>query len=213
MLKAVLFDMDGLIFDTESMAKQSWQFAAIDQGLILSDEQYQPFIGTPSSECEEMVAKLFSGKIDMERYKRVRNENLHSRREKGISLKPGFNSLFTVIEQRGLKVGLVTSSHLPDVEHNFQSIQVLDKFNTIVTAENVRRGKPNPECYQLACKRLCLLPQECLVLEDSNNGVRAGIGANCHAIMIPDLLPPAKDVEHVLQLSSLKDVIPYLDKF
>ncbi len=213
MLKAVLFDMDGLIFDTESMAKQSWQFAAIDQGLVLSDEQYQQFIGTPGSECEEMVAKLFNGKIDMERYKRVRNDDLHNRREKGISLKPGFNSLFTAIEQCGLKIALVTSSPLSDVEHNFQNIQVLDKFNTIVTAENVRRGKPNPECYQLACKQLGLLPQECLVLEDSNNGVRAGIGANCHAIMIPDLLPPAKDVEHVLQVSTLEDVIPYLDKF
>ncbi len=77
----------------------------------------------------------------------------------------------------------------------------------------MRHGKPNPECYQLACKQLCLLPQECLVLEDSNNGVRAALGAKCQVIMIPDLLPAAKDIEHVMQQSTLEDVIPYLDKF
>ncbi len=102
MLKAVLFDMDGLIFDTESIYKQSWQYAATEQGLTITDDFYQQFIGVQDPECERILSEHFHDAIDMPRYKAVRDEHFHNLRNQGIALKPGFNALFYAIKQHGL---------------------------------------------------------------------------------------------------------------
>lgn len=212
MLKAVLFDMDGLIFDTESVYKQSWQFAALEQGLELSDAFYQQFLGVQDQQCEEMLAAHFGQQLDMLRYKRVRDSDYQIRREQGIAMKPGFDALFAAIKQRGLKTAIVTSSQLSEVKHNFKGSPYLNQFDLLITADQVEHGKPSPDCYLMACQQLDLAPQSCLVLEDSNNGVRSGLSAGCNVIMIPDLLPADDDTAHVTQVASLADVIPYLDK-
>ncbi|MFA0698753.1 HAD family hydrolase, partial [Vibrio sp. 10N.222.49.C9] len=107
--------------------------------------------------------------------------------------KPGYDALFNAIKQRGLKMAIVTSSHLPEVQHNFRDSEYLADYDLVITAENVARGKPNPDCYQMAYQKLGLEAEQCLVLEDSNNGVQAGLDAGCHVAMIPDLLPPKED--------------------
>lgn len=91
----------------------------------------------------------------------------------------------------------MTSSHLPEVKHNFQNSDYLEQFDTVITAENVAKGKPKPDCYIMACQRLGLEPSECLVLEDSINGMRAGKDAECQAAMIPDITPPNKEIAEI----------------
>ncbi|MFM2587754.1 HAD family hydrolase [Vibrio sp. TBV020] len=211
MIKAVLFDMDGLIFDTESIYKKSWQFAAKEQGLELTDEFYQQFFGVQDPECEAMLEKHFGDRIDMTLYKRTRDTDFQRLREQGIAMKPGFDALFQAIRQRDLKLAIVTSSYLSDVQHNFRNTEYLEKYDLIVTAEDVDKGKPSPDCYMMAYNKLGIEPHECLVLEDSNNGVRSGLAAQCQVIMVPDLLPADEDNKHVIQVATLEDVIPYLD--
>ncbi|WJT06584.1 HAD family hydrolase [Vibrio harveyi] len=212
MLKAVLFDMDGLIFDTESIYKQSWQYAANEQGLAITDDFYQQFIGVQDPECERILAEHFQQAIDMPRYKAVRDEHFHHLRDQGIALKPGFDSLLRAIKQRGLLTAIVTSSHLPEVKHNFNNTEYLTQFDLVITAEDVERGKPNPDCYQMACHHLGIDAKESLVLEDSNNGIKAALAAECHAVMIPDLLPPLQEFkDKVIIKASLEEVIPLLD--
>ncbi|ENK3106465.1 HAD family hydrolase [Vibrio alginolyticus] len=187
MVKAVLFDMDGLIFDTESIYKLSWQDAAKKQGLEISDEFYQQFIGVQDPECERMLATHFAEQIDMTRYCSDRDEHFHALREKGIAFKPGFAELFANIKSRGLKTA-------------------------IVTAEDVDRGKPNPDCYVMAYQALKVNAEDCIVLEDSNNGVKAGLDAGCRVVMVPDLLPPQEQyLERVTVISMLDEAIPLLD--
>ncbi|QFQ78647.1 HAD family hydrolase [Vibrio harveyi] len=212
MLKAVLFDMDGLIFDTESIYKQSWQYAATEQGLAITDDFYQQFIGVQDPECERILAEHFQQAIDMPRYKTVRDEHFHHLRDQGIALKPGFDSLLRAIKQRGLLTAIVTSSHLPEVKHNFNNTEYLTQFDLVITAEDVERGKPNPDCYQMAYHHLGIDAKESLVLEDSNNGIKAALAAECHAVMIPDLLPPLQEFkDKVIIKASLEEVIPLLD--
>lgn len=212
MLKAVLFDMDGLIFDTESVYKVSWQYAAQEQGLVINDSFYQQFIGVQDPECEQMLAEHFGNEIDMQRYCKVRDKHFHNLREQGIALKPGFDALFNAIKQRGLQMAIVTSSHLPEVKHNFRNSDYLAQYDLIITAEDVERGKPNPDCYQMAHKHLGLKAEECLVLEDSNNGVRAGLDAGCRVAMIPDLLPPKEEfIGKVDVFKQLDEVIALLN--
>lgn len=213
MLKAVLFDMDGLIFDTESIYKQSWQYAATEQGLTITDDFYQQFIGVQDPECERILADHFQDAIDMPRYKAVRDEHFHNLRNQGIALKPGFDALFYAIKQHGLLTAIVTSSHLPEVKHNFADSEYLAQFDLVITAEDVERGKPNPDCYQMAYRHLGVDAKQCLVLEDSNNGIKAALAAKCQAVMIPDLLPPLPGLEDkVIIKASLEEVIPLLSQ-
>lgn len=213
MLIAVLFDMDGLIFDTESIYKQSWQYAATEQGLTITDNFYQQFIGVQDPECERILAEHFQDTIDMPRYKAVRDEHFHNLRNQGVALKPGFDALFYAIKQHGLLTAIVTSSHLPEVKHNFSGSTYLAQFDLVITAEDVERGKPNPDCYQMAYRHLGVDAKQCLVLEDSNNGIKAALAAECHAVMIPDLLPPQPELEDkIIIKASLEEVIPLLSQ-
>jgi beta-phosphoglucomutase-like phosphatase (HAD superfamily) len=193
-IKAVLFDMDGLIFDTEGLYKETWQHAAREQGLELSDAFYQNFIGVQDAECESLLLIKFSEKLNMARFRRVRDSMLSAERAKGIVYKCGFEELFSELKNRNFKSALVTSSALPLVQHHFAGFDYLSLFDVVITSENVKNGKPAPDCYLMACAQLNISPSESLVLEDSNNGMRAAIGAGCNAIMIPDLLPPDSDV-------------------
>ncbi|OLQ91292.1 haloacid dehalogenase [Vibrio panuliri] len=212
MLKAVLFDMDGLIFDTERVYKQSWQYAAQQQNLHLSDEFYQQFIGVQDADCERKLLEYFADDIDMPRYVQQRNQHFHRQRNQGIALKTGFSELFNQIKQCGLMTAIVTSSQRKEVEFNFASTTYLAQFDIIITAEDVPRGKPHPDCYLLACQRLNIPPNQSLVLEDSNQGVRAALAAGCLAVMIPDLAPPETDLVNKIEVyDCLKQVISRLN--
>ncbi|PSU35602.1 HAD family hydrolase [Photobacterium lutimaris] len=211
-VKAVLFDMDGLIFDTEGLYKACWQYAAEEQGLVLTDEDYQSFIGVQDVECERRITVKFGEALDLERFCQVRDNMFNAEQGKGIPFKPGFSKLFAHSKQKGLKCALVTSSPLKKAKHHFAGTDYFSQFDVVVTAEDVKNGKPAPDCYLMACAQLDIGPANCLVLEDSNNGMRSGLEAGCQAIMIPDLLIPAAEVERRATsiCTSLADVKFYL---
>ncbi|WP_028865953.1 HAD family hydrolase [Psychromonas aquimarina] len=211
-IKAVLFDMDGLIFDTEGLYKKSWQHAVSEQGLELTDEYYKKFIGVQDAECERLLQMKFAEQLDMARFRLVRDVMLEAEIEKGIAYKTGFEELFAGLKSREFKCALVTSSALPQVEHHFSGSGYLSLFDALITAEKVENGKPAPDCYSMACEQLDTAAAECLVLEDSNNGMRAGLDAGCYAVMIPDLLPPDADVAERARavVASLAEVEKFL---
>lgn len=141
-IKAVLFDMDGLIFDTEGICKTSWQNAVSEQGLVLTDDYYQRFIGTQDVQCEQLLVDAFGERLDMARFRLVRDTMLEAERKKGVKFKAGFEDIFSELKGRSLQCALVTSSALPQVEHHFAGSDYLQYFNTIITAEKVENGKP-----------------------------------------------------------------------
>ncbi|GAL22776.1 HAD family hydrolase [Vibrio maritimus] len=194
MFKALLFDMDGLIFDTETVYKASWQYAATTMGYDLTDEFYQGFIGVQDPDCERMLVEHFGSGFDLNHYKTIRDAHYHEARQAGIAFKEGFHELFAEAKAQKLTIALVTSSHLPETKLNFGATDYLNQFDLIITAEDVDNGKPQPDCYIMAYDKLGLEAQDCLVLEDSNNGMRSGKAAGCYAAMIPDIMPPHQDV-------------------
>ncbi|GAM67428.1 pseudouridine-5' phosphatase [Vibrio sp. JCM 19236] len=211
--KALLFDMDGLIFDTESVYKKSWVYAAEKQGLELPDSLYQTFIGVKDVECERMLSDFYTDKsFDLELFKSVRDKHFHSLRAEGIDFKPGFAELVTAAKAKNYRLALITSSTLPDVKVNFTGSDYLNGFEVVVTAEDVTQGKPNPEGYLKAIKQLGLKAEECVVFEDSNNGMRAGLSASCVCVMVPDLLPAEAEIEQKADhiLGSLDQAIALL---
>lgn len=212
MIKALLFDMDGLIFDTEGLYKIAWQKAATEQGIDLSDELYQNFVGVQDPACEQLLLSWFGDRFDLARYQRVRDQYLRELKQEQPDYKVGFKQLFREVKHRQLKVALVTSSYLKDVKHHFSGSGFLEQFDAVITAERVENGKPAPDCYQMACAELGVEAQYCLVVEDSNNGMLAGLDAGCQGVMIPDLLPASNEIKTRANyiLDSLQDVISVL---
>ncbi len=211
MITTLLFDMDGLIFDTESVYKLSWQHAANNQGLVLSDDFYQHFLGVQDGQCESMMQERFGSALNLEQFKKERDTHFHQSRENGIAYKLGFEQLFQSLKSKNLRCALITSSPLRDVKHNFKNSGYLEQFEVVITSEDVKNSKPAPDGYLMACDKLNVTPQECLVLEDSHNGALSGLNAGCQVIMVPDLLPPDKElIDKVTVVKSLDQVIGLL---
>lgn len=212
MIKALLFDMDGLIFDTEGLYKIAWQKAAREQDLDLTDELYRNFIGVQDPACEQMLVEWFGTKFDLERFRQVRDAHLTELKQGQPDYKPGFDTLFARAKDKGLKIALVTSSFLKDVKHHFEGSGYLEQFDVVITAENVKNGKPNPDCYMMASDAISIPSGDCLVLEDSNNGMLAGLNAGCQAAMVPDLLPPNDEIKEraTYIVKSLEEIVPLI---
>lgn len=191
---AVLFDMDGLLLDTEVTLKRIWQREAARLGFDLGDDLYAHLVGVPNVLCEEMLVQWFK-KFPLEEFRRnwkaLREEE---RRTVGIPPKAGALELVTWIEGQGVPMALATSSRREALERNRAFCPDLFRFASIMTVEEVERPKPDPDIYLRTCAVLGVSPGACVIFEDSNPGMRAAIASGARAIMIPDLVTPEPEV-------------------
>lgn len=191
---AVLFDMDGLLFDTEATLKRIWQQEAARLGFDLSDSLYTHLVGVPNRVCETMLTDWFPGfplEDFRDSWQRIREEE---RRLNPVPPKAGAAELIAWLEGQGVPMALATSSSVQAVERNRDAFPQIFCFDTITTIEQVERPKPDPDIYLRTCRRLGVSPEDCVVFEDSNPGMRAAMAAGTRAIMVPDLTVPEDEV-------------------
>lgn len=214
-LQAVIFDMDGLIFDTEVIHRESWKAAANEYEVTLSDDFFKRAMSLSGHKTwtllEEFLGADFPVKELHQRKRAIFKTKVQSQ---DIQIKPGFESLFDWLTSLPVKLGLVTSSRQEDVDHNFSNLDCLQHLDTVITSEQITNSKPDPEPYQKACQQLDVEPGRTIVFEDSNNGCRSAIAAGCNAIMVPDFAGPDPDVESgaLAILDSLEQAKPFLLK-
>jgi beta-phosphoglucomutase-like phosphatase (HAD superfamily) len=211
MYRAALFDMDGLIFDTERSIKSVWQNAAQLQSLNIDDSFYSKFIGVKDVECEDMLKRHFlNTDFSLDKFIFDRDRLMAAKKRNTTEIKRGFDTLFHHLLDQQVKLALVTSSSLSQVQHHFKGYHYLSSFKVIVTGDDVVNGKPNPECYIRAIQALNVKAEQCIVFEDSNNGMRAGLAAKCDCVMVPDLTIPSHTIREKATaiLSSLEQAIP-----
>ncbi|WP_111979337.1 HAD family hydrolase [Algibacillus agarilyticus] len=183
---AYLFDMDGTIFDSEAMYCQAWIQCANEFDLVFTAEMYQPFIGVPTQQCLPLAQHIFGRDFNLQPFLSRFIDILDTKKKAGVPFKPGFIDFFAWVLKQNKPTALVTSSNLDGVIKSFAYHNLSDKFDAIITRDDISAIKPDPECYLLACKTLNILPQDTLVFEDSNTGLLAAINAGCQAIAIPD---------------------------
>lgn len=191
---AVLFDMDGLLLDTEATLKRIWQRESARLGFDLNDSLYAHLVGVPNVLCEQKLMHWFKDFPLAEfraNWKAVREAE---RRACAIPPMPGAVELVTWLDGQGVPLALATSSRREMVERNREAWPALFRFASIMTIEQIERPKPDPDIYLRTCAALKVQPGDCVIFEDSNPGMRAAIASGARAMMIPDLATPEPDV-------------------
>jgi HAD superfamily hydrolase (TIGR01509 family) len=195
---AVVFDMDGLLLNTEVLARRGLQRAAADFGLDMPTSLCEQMIGVPLDGCRRLMLARFGPKMPVDAFFAEATRHLHAQIDAGqLTLKPGAAQLLARLDQEGLPRALATSSSHAKALHHLAAADIGHGFEAIVTRNDVARGKPHPDIYLEAARRLGQPPGACLALEDSHNGVRAAHAAAMPVVMVPDLLPPTEEMRRL----------------
>lgn len=216
--QGIIFDMDGLLFDTEMVYFKAHTALAEKYQLIGYDEAfYLQYVGCSDKELHEALYKTFASageeniaQFIEETYHEV--EKLFLRGE--VDLKPGAVDLLAYFKDQGIPCVIASSNLRRFIDILVEKAEIGHFFEGIVSSEDVSRAKPDPEIVVKATAMLGVSPADCLMFEDSANGIKAANGAGVDVIMVPDLIPPTAELESraLTVLSSLHDVPAYLEK-
>jgi len=214
MVEAILFDMDGLVLDTEKLYTRFWQKAANALGYPMTKEQA---LGMRSLNRGAGLAKMqsyFGETVDYDAIRGKRIEMMDAFVEKeGVTLKPGIHELLTYLKKQGIKTAIATSSPLDRTVRYLSSVGLDKSFDELVSGYMVEKGKPEPDIYLYAANKLGVAPSACMVLEDSPAGILAAYRAGCLPVMVPDQDEPDVETEKLLyaRAESLGKVIDLLE--
>lgn len=191
-IKAVIFDQDGLMFDTERLSAEAWELAGADMGIQVGEEFLKTIRGTNAQDALIRMAEYFAGTgIDPVRLREKKKEYFSRiRSERPLPVKPGLYELLAYLKKQGYGIALATASDREYSLENLKEAGIADYFAHMITGDMVARAKPSPEIFIKAAQALGEAPEHCLVLEDSINGVEAGLAGGFVTVMVPDLTRP-----------------------
>ena len=193
-IRAVVFDMDGLLVDTETMIRKLVIELAPEFDATMPEHVFQRMIGLPNAESDAVARAHFGPDFPLEAYSLELNRRVHAACEAGVPLKPGAVELLDHLDVRQAPRAIATSSSHGAVERTLGPSGILPRFHAVVAAGDYARGKPNPDPFLTAAERLGVAPEACLALEDSHNGIRAASASGMATIMVPDLLPATDEM-------------------
>ncbi len=191
MVKAVIFDMDGVMFDTERIAVDAWIEVLAGMGITAGLEQIRPGIGVNRKDAREIYLRVFGPDFDCDRAIALTGEYQNRwTEEHGVPIKPGLPELLDVLKKSGIKTAVASSTGEKRVRRLLELAGISNSFDAVVCGDMVEHSKPEPEIFLKTAQLLETAPEDCVVLEDSPNGIRAGWRAGMKVIMIPDLIEP-----------------------
>ena len=210
---AVVFDMDGVIFDSERAVMQCWKEVASRHNIPDIEKAILACTGTTMVRTREIMLDLYGADFPYDEYARESSAIFHSRYDGGrLPMKPGVKELLTFLKERGKKIALASSTRQQVVTDELRDAGIIEYFDRIICGDMVSRSKPAPDIFLKACEELNVSPSDSYAIEDSYNGIRAAHAGGLHPIMVPDLLPADEEMQSLAEiiLPSLTSVIEYL---
>lgn len=194
MFEAVIFDMDGLMFDTERLAKEAWRTVGEQLGLVIGEEVVSRIRGATPTQSAEIFREVYGEAFDYPAAKAMRNAWVEDEiARNGVPVKPGLAELLCKLRRAGVRTAVASSSPHATVAKYLRMAGFADDFDAVLGAEDFARSKPAPDSFLAAARALGADPARCLVLEDSANGLHAAHCAGMTAVCIPDLALPDAD--------------------
>lgn len=194
-IKAAIFDMDGLMLDTEGVERDTFRRAATEFGYSVPDEIYLQVVGRTGKDAQQIFCSALGDAFPFDEIRiRWREYVDHHVTTCGVRHKAGLLDLLSLMESRSLPKAVATSTRRVRALRLLGQSNLLSRFDVVVAADDISRGKPDPEIFLTAAQRLDVRPEECIVFEDSGPGIRAAHAAGMLAILVPDLVMPVDEV-------------------
>lgn len=213
-IRAVVFDADGTLFDTERLARDCWLDVAREWGAAPVEAHYMELIGRNHLGIATRLQEVCGLEFPVSDFLLVCSQRVRDTIEsQGVPVKAGAPEILRFLHSRGVPVALATSSGGAATRMKLERTGLAPYFQAVLTGDMVSIGKPHPEIFLSACEALHLPPACCLAVEDSPNGIRSAHGAGMRVVMIPDLIPPSPELDALLfqKFDSLDHLRDYLE--
>lgn len=196
MIKALLFDLDGLLFNSERIVQRSWNRAGQEAGYGNVGEHIYNTMGMNVVKRKEYFLKTFGKDFPYEKFReRTREIFGEIAQNEGVEIKPGAKELICYAKQMGYKIAVVTSSGEDYASGLLKSKGIYEYFDSFVYGTMVKHSKPHPEAYQKAAEMIGIIPEYCIAFEDAPAGVEAATAAGIDTIMVPDMIKPDEETK------------------
>ena len=193
-ITTIIFDMDGVLFDTERLTMDAWSTVASRRGLKGIEEIYTQCVGRNAADTERILLDFY-GDIDIDEfYEEFRTEIYAMLERDGMPIKPYAAECLSALKESGYRLALASSTRTQTVERQLKDAGFYDYFEQIVCGDQIPAGKPAPDIYLEACRRMGVEPSLAAAVEDSYNGVRSAAAAGLTVIMVPDLVSPDEEI-------------------
>ncbi len=197
--KAVIFDLDGTVLDTEKLLVKYWCMAANEFGFPMKPEHALQLRSLARKYAEPLLKEWFGNNCDYMTVRNRRMELMTAHLNKyGLETKQGIKELLIYLGEKGYKRAVATATDLTRAGNYLKEVGLYEHFDCIISAHQVENGKPKPDVYLYAVEQLGLVPNECIAVEDSPNGVISASDTGCRTIMIPDLTEPDEALKNRL---------------
>ncbi len=193
-LRNMIFDMDGVIFDSERTYEEAMYSNAQKYGITPTHDMFLKTVGTSEAVSREIFIAEY-GPFDFDAFRAdIRAHILNEMKNGRIPLKKGVHNILDFLKDNGVRIALATSTRRYTAEDMLNRAGLLACFQETVCGDEVKRAKPDPEIFLTACARLGGTPEDTLIIEDSYNGIRAANAAGIPVLMVPDMLPPLEEL-------------------
>lgn len=216
MIKAVIFDMDGVLIDTEKHYFSCWLQASKEAGFPFTEEQALSLRSCDAKEAEKRMKEIFGEEFDYYAIRERRRQLVKETLEQcGLEMKPKVEETLKLLREKGIKTAVATATPLERTREHLARLGIMELFDSIVSAKQVDHGKPAPDVYLYACEQIGEQPEHCIAVEDSPNGILSAYRAGLKPVMVPDLTQPDEELKLLLFgcVKSLSGICQMIDNF
>ena len=189
-VSTVIFDMDGVIFDSEKACLGVWKELAGELGLEKIEDVFKRCIGTTSAMTFRILTEAYGGKFDARAFQSAASYRFQEKYSGGrLPIMSGVKEILSFLKNNGIRIGLASSTGEATVRRELAEAGLTGYFETVTCGDMLRKSKPEPDIYLMACRNMGVVPKETVAVEDSFNGIRSAWSAGLIPVMVPDMIP------------------------